>query len=287
VQLPQFLLGVPRIAYLIAAPVALFLITVVVVLATTGGNDSTPHIALNPTVGPSLANVDLAPTASPTPAATATAVPTVAPPNRADCAEIQGTAYESPEERQWYLDNCLNTTTATTSNTGGGGSTTAQTPPSTGGASGSEYALGARLISPSIGMDVTVNGMTVGADGVMPNPVGYFNAVQYSFPSNPGLGFTNKVLAGHVDCGRCYNGGSGIAVFWYVRDLAPGATAQYVAPDGTVTNYVVVSSYDVTDEANFAGIVADGAADMTLITCTGTFGGGHYNQRHVVALSAS
>jgi hypothetical protein len=30
--------------------------------------------------------------------------------------------------------------------------------------------------------------------------------------------------------------------------------------------------------------VASSAADMTLITCTGTFSGGDYSLRHVVAL---
>ncbi|MBF8301016.1 MAG: hypothetical protein HW394_1386, partial [Acidobacteria bacterium] len=31
-------------------------------------------------------------------------------------------------------------------------------------------------------------------------------------------------------------------------------------------------------------ILASAAADMTLITCTGTFASGEYNLRHVVAL---
>jgi hypothetical protein len=40
----------------------------------------------------------------------------------------------------------------------------------------------------------------------------------------------------------------------------------------------------VSAATDFSGIVAGGAADMTIITCTGTFSGGHYENRHVVAL---
>jgi hypothetical protein len=266
----------PRKAYFIAIPIPIFLVTVAITMATSGGGgDNGTKLALNPTVSPSINNLDTAPTTSPTVKPTSTAVPTATPPNRADCDAIRGTDYESPEERTWFLANCLDSsTTATTDTTtgggGGGGGGTAATGGGTAatggggaGVSGSEYALGARLIIPSINLDTTV---------------------QYKFPYFPNLGVTNIVLAGHVDCGRCYDGGSGIAVFWYIRDLAPGATAQYVAPDGSVRNYVVVSSYDVTDGADFSGIVANGTADMTLITCTGTFAGGHYNNRHVVAL---
>ena len=281
----------PRKAYFLAVPIPIFLVTVAVTLATSGGGNQTPELAVAPTVAPSLDNIDAPPTASLTPRPTSTAVPTVAPPNRADCDAIQGTEYQSPEEREWYLANCLNRDTAATDTTGGGGAAAGGGGTAAGGGthvSGTEYALGARLIIPSIGVDATVNGMDVGPDGAMPDPVGYFTAVQYRFPYHPSLGVTNIVLAAHVDCCCCYaGGGSGTALFWSVRDLAPGATAQYVGPDGRVTNYVVVSSYAVPDGSDFGGIVANGAADMTLITCTGTFGGGHYNERHVVAFRVS
>jgi sortase (surface protein transpeptidase) len=67
--------------------------------------------------------------------------------------------------------------------------------------------------------------------------------------------------------------------------LGVGDTAQYYNPDGTVTNYVVVSSYTVSPNANWNGIVASDAAAMTLITCTGNFAGGEYDTRHVVQLA--
>jgi hypothetical protein len=310
VQLPPFiegitnwLRGLPPKAYFIAIPIPIFLVTVAVTLATSGGGgDNNPSLAVNPTVAPSLDNIDTAPSPSPTPRPTNTPVPTEAPPapapNRENCEEIQGTPYESPEEREWYLANCLNTTTASNDSTGGGGGSAPSggggAPPANSGGggggggghvSGVEYALGARLIIPSIGLDTTVTGMDVGADGAMPDPTGYFNAVLYNFPYHGGLGGSNRVMAGHVDCARCHNGGSGTAVFWSVRSLPIGATAQYIGPDGSVENYVVVSSYAVADGTDFGGIVASGSAGMTLITCTGTFGGGHYDQRHVVAFA--
>ena len=126
---------------------------------------------------------------------------------------------------------------------------------------------------------------SVGASGAMPDPVGYDNAVLYNFPSHPGLGGVNKVVAGHVDCGRCRNGGPGTAVFYNVRNLQVGASAQWISSDGTVKNYVVKSSYSVGANTDFSSIVASGAADLTIITCTGTFVGGEYTNRHVVAFT--
>jgi LPXTG-site transpeptidase (sortase) family protein len=121
----------------------------------------------------------------------------------------------------------------------------------------------------------------------MPDPVGYFNAVWYDFSGWPGLGgyvnAGNVVLSGHVDCARCYSGGSGTAVFWSVRNLKVGDTAQYRTADGRTFNYVVTSSRSVSPGADFSTIVAAGTADMTLITCTGSFSGGEYSLRHVVS----
>jgi hypothetical protein len=130
--------------------------------------------------------------------------------------------------------------------------------------------------------------MQVGYDGVMPDPIGYFNAVLYDFSALSGLGgyynAGNIVLAGHVDCGRCYDGGSGTAVFWNVRTMQIGETAQYITAAGEVQNYQVVYSYDADPNVDWAPIVGSGSADMTLITCIGTFSGGHYDLRHVVGL---
>jgi hypothetical protein len=285
VQIPELLQGVinairslPRKAYFIAVPVPIFLVTVAVSLATSGGDDA-PEVAFNPTVvTPSSQNIDAPATATPTVTkvpSTPTPEPTTPPANREDCDEIQGTAYESPEEREWYLANCLNGQTATSDNTGGGGS-----PPSTGAPSGGgavyagEFALGDTLVIPSLGINATVTGATVPSSGAMPDPAGYFNAVWYDFSNFPGLGgYTdgNLVLAAHVDCAACHNGSSGLALFYYIGSLVPGAQAQYYSHTGEVATYVVRSVNVYSPGTNWSSIVATSTADMTLITCGGTW----------------
>jgi sortase (surface protein transpeptidase) len=273
--------GLPRWAVLLAVPVVAFVIATAIAFGLSGGDDGG-----SPGTAPdrlTVQNLDVAatPTAVPSPQ------PTQAPANRQDCNTIRGTDYQSGAEREWFLANCINQVAAAAGGGGGGGSGTPGGGGGGGGGghvSGTEYAIGARLVIPSIGLNTVVTGMDVGGSGQMPDPAGYFNAVLYNFPSHPGIGGTNKVLAGHVDCARCHNGGSGTAVFWSVRNLSAGATAQYINPDGSVSNYTVVSSYAVSPSADWGGIVSSGAADMTLITCTGTFSGGEYSNRHVVQL---
>ncbi len=70
---------------------------------------------MDPSSSRSTANADAQPgvtvtvetpspqTQPPTPAPTATAVIT----NRANCDQIRGTDYYSPDERQWFLANCV------------------------------------------------------------------------------------------------------------------------------------------------------------------------------------
>jgi sortase (surface protein transpeptidase) len=282
VRLPAFLEGLPRTAWLFAIPAVAFLVTIGIVVATSGGDNDPDKIAAVPTVRLTGNNLDVAPTTAATRSPVATIAPT-AEPNRESCSQIQGTDYQSGTEREWYLANCSGTTPNTASgggSTGGGGGAPA------GGGGGGGYAvesgLGARLVVPAAGINAPVTQTSVGASGAMPDPVGYDNAVLYNFPSHPGLGGLNKVLAGHVDCGRCRNGGPGQAVFYNARNLAVGATAQWINSDGSVQNYVVTSSYAISAQTNFSSIVASGSADMTIITCTGTFSGGEYNNRHVV-----
>ena len=115
----------------------------------------------------------------------------------------------------------------------------------------------------------------------MPDPVGYFNFVWYDFSNFGGLGGTpgsgNYVVGCHVDS-AVY----GVVLCYYVRNLGAGAQIQLAAADGTVRNYTVVSSTSYSASTDFSGIVSAGAADLTIITCTGTFAGGSYDQRHVV-----
>jgi hypothetical protein len=144
--------------------------------------------------------------------------------------------------------------------------------------------MGWTLVIPRAGINAPIWRTRV-INGYMADPWGYDNALSYDF-GEPGLGGDfdtgNFVLAGHVDCARCRGGGSGTAVFWSARNLGPGDTAQVYAA-GKVVNYVVTSSRSYSPDTNWAAIVSAGAADMTIITCTGTFSGGEYNLRHVVA----
>jgi hypothetical protein len=266
------LLEAPRIAVLLFIPPVAFVAALAVMIVIGGGNgDAARSAALTVDIASIEPLVTEEPFVDPTTA------------DRASCSEIEGTDYRSATEREWFQANC--TLVAASADTGGvsagsgssSGATSVSGPNTVG---GGEYALGDRLLIPSIGVDTTVNGITVAPNGVMANPVGYFNAVWYDFSSFPGLGgYTdgNLVLAGHVDS-AVY----GLAIFWYVRELAPGATIQYVTSGGEVINYVVTSSAAYDANSDFAPIVATGAADLTIITCTGTFSGHSYNLRHVV-----
>jgi hypothetical protein len=255
---------------LAAGGVLLAALVIAAVMVAGGGDGDAPSTptpvtsAASPTATRTPA-ATRSPTATATQATEATATPA---PNRMDCDAIRGTPYLSADERQWYVENCLESPSG----------------PDGGPVNGSEYAIGARLVIASIGVNAEVVGADVGSDGLMPDPTGYFNVVLYNFPFHAGIGDANRVLSGHVDCARCVNGGPGAAVFWSARTLGSGATVQYVNPDGSVAEYVVFASYSTDPNVDWAAILGDDAADMTLITCTGTFSAGEYSERHVVQL---
>jgi len=265
-NLPEILQGLPRWTILLAVPATAFVLATVVAfgLGGDGGDDPAPAAPERLTVQ----NLDVAP--SPT-----VVQPTPTAPNRKDCNAIRGTSYESGEEREWFLANCLNQATAAGGGGGGGGGGGAPAAATGGGpVSGVEFALGDRLVIDSISVNATVTGATVGPEGSMPDPKGYFNAVWYDFKSHPGIGgYTdgNLVLAAHVDCARCHDGASGLALFYYVKNLAAGARIQYFSHDGTVSTYAVRSVSSYSPGADWGAILSTSAADMTLITCGGTW----------------
>jgi hypothetical protein len=299
-QLPAFLENVPRIVLILVFPLVAFVIAVAYTLGTSGDDDPPAQQAqVLPTV--SIAVSTPQPQVSPT---------AIAVPIRTDCAAIRGSDYRSAEERDWFQKNCLNTaqaaTATTTTNTVPAATArpaaTAPTtvgaqaaapppppppPPPSGHFVGVEYPLGDQLVIPSIGVNAVVSGMDVASDGHMPDPAGYFNAVWYNFASIPGLGGYvnggNLVMAGHVDCARCHNGASGAAVFYNNRGLAPGAEIQYYS-GGQLYRYAVTQVSDYNSSADWASIVAAGSADLTMITCGGTFDpvAREYNLRNVV-----
>jgi hypothetical protein len=262
----------PRIALIVAIPLVAFIVTIGLTLARSGGDDSPSKLDVslqNSVTSPTIE----APSATAAPAATATPVP-----GRTSCSEIQGTSYRSDAERDWYLANCTGAASASTGAPSGGGGTGAARVPNT--RYGVETPLGHRLVINSIGVNASVSAVSVGGDGVMPNPIGYDNVVLYDFSAIPGLGGSNKVIAGHVDCGRCRNGGPGLAVLYYLRNVGTGDQIQYCDP--ACKTYTVTLAADYSPNHDWASIVASGAADITIITCTGTFTGGEYTLRRVV-----
>jgi len=276
-RLLTFLGGVPRIALVPALPIVAFIIGFGISLGS-GGND-------NGVAPPSEAVVAPSPEATPT-----LVVPTATPVSyRTDCAAIRGTDYRSNEEREWFRQNCSGTSAL--SNTSGG-----STAGTTGGSTvtgpaaaprAGQAPTGDRLVIPSIGVNADVWKATVGSDGVMPDPVGYFNAVRYDFGA-AGIGGDvnggNLVLSGHVDCAACHSGGPGLAVFYYVKNLGPGDGIDYYTADGRLVRYVVTSAGDYEPNTDWSAIVASGTADLTLITCIGTWNPSarEYSLRRVV-----
>jgi LPXTG-site transpeptidase (sortase) family protein len=219
------------------------------------------------------ASADSTAEASPSPEVS----PTAAVNFRQDCAAILGTPFTNDDEKNWYAANCARTDGPKVAAAG-----TTQVP------------IGDTLIIPAAGIEAPVSRSTVPESGAMPDPAGYFNALWYDFSKFDSYGgyanAGNLILSGHVDCAHCVGdpngktGSSGTAVFWNVRKLKAGDTAQYKTADGEVVNYVVVSSEALSVNSDWDKIVSSSTADMTLITCTGTFSGGEYDQRHVVSL---
>ena len=275
-SLPSLVGRVPRLALVLIVPVVAFLVTLGISLGTSGSSKNEETTA-KPTVL-AISNLDVSPTAS---------APTATPPaNRANCSAISGTAYLSDDERDWFLGNCGPAAGATP----GGSAGASQSPSGPAAVGASEYALGDRLIIPSIGVNTTVNGSTVGADGQMGTPVGYFKSLWYDFKSFPVVGgyvdSGNLVLAGHVDCARCVNGGPGGAVFYNVRNLKAGDTIQYVTAAGKTVNYVVTAAEWYLPTANWTSILASSAADLSIVTCIGTFDSSRREYTHRLVLYA-
>jgi sortase (surface protein transpeptidase) len=263
-KIRDVLANTPRWALLLPVPVVAFLVATAVALGFgIGGDDTSEPVTVrqrDTLSSISADNLDLPPTLTPVPTE---AVEEADPTNRKDCDAIRGTDYLSPGERDWYLENCTRTTDTVVSNapTNSGNQYVAA----------SEYSLGERLVIPSIGVDIPVTGAEVSANGQMPDPVGYFNAVRYKFTYHPGVGHKNIALAAHVDCAACHNGGPGVAAFYSISKLASGANVTYYFSDGSVGKYVVRSVASYAPGANWGAILSDGQADMTLITCGGTW----------------
>jgi LPXTG-site transpeptidase (sortase) family protein len=125
----------------------------------------------------------------------------------------------------------------------------------------------ARLIVPSLGIDAPTVVLSVDPDGTMQSPDNPVDVAWYSFSARPGQG-SNVVMAGHLDWVNY-----GPAVFYRLKEGAPGAEIQLQLVDGTIAHYRVL---DVTiyDEATAPVQEIVGPTDseiVTLITCGGSF----------------
>jgi LPXTG-site transpeptidase (sortase) family protein len=142
---------------------------------------------------------------------------------------------------------------------------------------------GARLVIPKVEIDAPFSDKVVPLDGQMPNPNSWDDVAYYDFSQFPDKGGLpgkggNIVLAGHVDYIR-----HGPAVFWRLHELAAGDIVTIRLTDGSEINYKIEFNKVLDpNEADWSGIVSATADEsVTLITCTGVFEAGHYNNRQV------
>ena len=132
------------------------------------------------------------------------------------------------------------------------------------------------LYLPDLGVDATVE--TIGVtDGVMGTPSEPLNVGWYGDFARTGDANT-VVMAGHVDWYTI-----GAAVFYTLRDAAPGMMFYVLAGDGAAATYECVDAYALGEFASGDNILrGTGVDSLALITCTGAFADGHYDQRQVV-----
>ena len=124
-----------------------------------------------------------------------------------------------------------------------------------------------RLLIPTIGVNAVVEPVGLTADGAMGVPGGPWTVGWYQ-PGPPAGEFGNAVIAGHVD----YRG-VGPAVFWRLRDLAPGDEVVVLREDGTGRRFVVIDVVSYPADYVPLGEVfsREGNPGLSLITCTGQF----------------
>ena len=166
---------------------------------------------------------------------------------------------------------------------GDGGGGTTYVPDRTLSGPGAAQATGWSLSVPAIGVNASVYSRSIGENGQMGNPSGAYDVVWYDFAGWDGLGGApgtpgaNAVFAGHVDYIHV-----GPAVFWSIRNLAPGDTVTVYA-NGQAFNYSIQWSQWAAPDEDFTNFVAQtGQESITLVTCIGGFSAGHYSNRLIV-----
>jgi len=123
-----------------------------------------------------------------------------------------------------------------------------------------------RIIIPAVDIDAGFEFVGLSPDGAMDVPKDPSNVAWYQLGPRPGEA-GNAVLAGHVDWG------GKTAVFWRLGELKPGDVIEIVAADARKYEFVVQWQqwYDA-DRAPVEQVFGQsGDAELTLITCGGTF----------------
>ena len=136
------------------------------------------------------------------------------------------------------------------------------------------------LTIPKAGIDTDLTTTGLNSIGGIQMPDVFDEAAWFTSSPTPGeLG--PSIIVGHVD--RV----DGIAVFWNLRELAPGDSIQVSRADGSIATFKVVE-VDQFSQSNFPTAKVYGNIDyagLRLITCSGTFDNetGHYNDNLVVS----
>jgi hypothetical protein len=146
----------------------------------------------------------------------------------------------------------------------------------------------AQLSIPAIHVDAPVMNVGKNAQGLMDAPVSqalnspYWTHVFWyapgAAPGQPG----NAVIAGHVD-----RVGGDPAVFWYLKNLAPGDDVYVTTVQGQRLHFIVERAVSYPASAPSAQVInavfgPTSAHHLNLITCSGLWTGHGYDQRLVV-----
>jgi hypothetical protein len=132
------------------------------------------------------------------------------------------------------------------------------------------------LYLPELGVDAFVEPIGI-VGGVMQTPVEPMNVGWYQDHARPGDQNT-IVMSGHVDWYTI-----GPAVFYTLPSAQPGMVFYVMAGDGAAATYECMDSYPLSAGASADNLLRGTAVDsLTLITCTGNFADGHYDQRQIV-----
>lgn len=146
----------------------------------------------------------------------------------------------------------------------------------------------AHLSIPAIHVDAPVMSVGKNAQGLMDAPVSqainspYWTRVFWYAPGAAPGQAGNAVIAGHVD-----RVGGDPAVFWFLRNLAPGDDVVVTTTQGVTLHFVVnhLVSYPATASGSEVVNAVFGPTTshhLNLITCSGVWTGHGYDQRLVV-----